>query len=612
MRNPAEEIRTLLAQRRYDEEFLQSLTRIIFFTSVLLILRFFYEEYYRLPSVQTGTLLFTLFIVVHTTWVIKQPGKFRFRRLGAIIADLGYASFLTSVMGMNAIILYPLFIWIIMGNGIRFGDFYFYSALTVAVTFLTVAIMFNSFWSRHFDLGISLIIGLILITLLNKKTLKRIHLLHQTFNNKLQMHIGTLVDEYHHDSLTGLKNRIALEKALREEPFSGLFVIDIDGFRNINELYGMYTGNRILQQFAKDLENFFASRDFTLYRIYADVFAVKANLQFIDLDLYEDTIETLLAYVENLHIGYSDSDDSDESIKLDVTIGISLEEQDALNKAEMALSYAKNHSKKYIAYSKMIDTSKSIHQLLQRKNEIKEAIHSDNFIPVFQPIVDRKGRTVKYEALIRMRKVIDGKEQLVSPHFFLDAAVKTRQYETLTLIMIEKSFRYMHTLRKPFSLNLSFNDMLNEEVLEALRHNIEKYGSGNQLTVEILESENVEDYVAIKNFIKAFKKLGVEIAIDDFGSGFSNFAHLFEIEPDIVKIDGSLIKNIDTDKKSYEFVKSIVQLAKALGIKTLAEFVSNEAIYHITYELGIDYFQGYHFSAPVTYETLQNTDKLTH
>ncbi len=611
MQIPAEEIRTFLAQRRYDEEFLQSLTRIIFFTSILVILRFFYTEYYQLPSVQTAGILFTLFIVIHTTWVIKQPGKYRFRRLFTIVADLGYVSFLSANLGMNAIILYPLFIWIIMGNGIRFGDFYFYSALTVAVTFLSIALIYNTFWSHHIDLSISLILGLMLITLLNKKTLKRIHLIHKTFNNKLQMHIGTLVDEYHHDSLTGLKNRIALEKALREEPFSGLFIIDIDGFRNINELYGMYTGNRILQQFAKELEHFFASRDFTLYRLYADLFAVKANLQFIDLDLYEETIESLLSYVENLHIGYTDNNNHDESIKLDVTIGISLEEQDALNKAEMALSYAKNHSKKYIAYSKMIDTSKSIHLLLQRKNEIKEAIHSDNFIPVFQPIVDRKGDIVKYEALIRMRKFIDGKEQLVSPHFFLDAAVKTRQYETLTLIMIEKSFKYMYALHKPFSLNLSFNDMLNEEVLEALRHNIEKYGSGNQLTVEILESENVEDYVAIKNFIKSFKKLGVEIAIDDFGSGFSNFAHLFEIEPDIVKIDGSLIKNIDTDKKSYEFVKSIVQLARTLGIKTLAEFVSNESIYHITYELGIDYFQGYYFSPPVTYETLQKTGKLT-
>ncbi len=209
--------------------------------------------------------------------------------------------------------------------------------------------------------------------------------------------------------------------------------------------------------------------------------------------------------------------------------------------------------------------------------------------------------------LIRMRKYIDGKEQLVSPCFFLDAAVKTKQYETLTLIMIEKSFRFMNKLGKAFSLNLSFNNMLNEKVLNALRENIEKYSIGDHLTVEILESENVDDYVIIKEF----KKTGIKIAIDDFGSGFSNFTHVFELEPDILKIDGSLIKNIDNDRKSYEFVKSIVQLAKALGIKTLAEFVSLKEIFDITYELEIDYFQGYYFSAPVTRKPAGKNTLLT-
>ena len=590
-----------LSDRQHDEELLQALTRILFFSILLVILGFLYTSYLSYSSIQWAISIFTLFIVLHTTWVIKQPGKYVYRRLSAIIADLSFVSFLVYVMGINAIILYPLFIWIIMGNGIRFGDKYFYTALTISTLFLSIAVYFNPFWSKHIDMSLALIIGLVLITLLNKKTLKRINLIHQTFDNKLQLHVGELVEEYHHDSLTGLKNRIALEKALKEEPFSGLIVIDIDGFRNINELYGMYTGNQILQSFAKNIETFFKHRDFELYRIYADVFAVKANLEFIDLDLYEQTIEDLLHFVEELHLGYNGTEDS---VKLDITLGISLEEKDALNKAEMALSFAKGHAKKYIAYSKMIDTSKTIHQLLQRKSEIKDAISSDNFIPVFQPIVDRSAQIVKYEALIRMRKYIDGKEQLVSPYFFLDAAVKTKQYETLTLIMIDKSFKYMHELNKAFSLNLSFNDMLNEKVLDALKYNIEYYGTGKNLTIEILESENVEDYLIINNFIKEFKKMGIEIAIDDFGSGFSNFTHVFELEPDILKIDGSLIKNIDNDKKSYEFVKSIVQLAKALGIKTLAEFVSSKEIFDITYELGIDYFQGYYFSAPVTHEKL--------
>ena len=594
-------LKQVLTKIQYDEELLQALTRITFLTIFWLLISFLYNTYLNQQSVQWAVSLFSLFTIIHTLWIIQQPGNYFYRRFIAIVIDIGFLSYLTYTMGINSIIFYPLFLWIIIGNGVRFGEKYFYTALAVTICFLPFAIYFNPFWSTHADLGLALIISLVLITMLNKKTLNRINVMHKTFNNKLQHRISELVKEYHYDSLTGLQNRIAIEKALKEEPFSGLMVLDIDGFRNINELYGMNTGNHILKNFADNLKHFFQNRPFDLYRIYGDVFAAKAKMDFIDLNLYERTVNELLMFIE-LSLGCSDDDDS---IKIDITIGISLEEENALNKAEMALSFAKARAKKYIAYSKMIDTSKSIHQLLQRKSEIKNAISTDNFIPVFQPIVNREQKVVKYEALIRMRKYIDGKEQLVSPYFFLDAAVKTKQYETLTLIMINKSFKYMNELDKAFSLNLSFNDILNEKVLNALRTNIEKYGIGAHLTVEILESENVDDYLVIKEFTQEFKQTGIEIAIDDFGSGFSNFTHVFELEPDILKIDGSLIKNIDNDKKSYEFVKSIVQLAKAIGIKTLAEFVSSKEIFDITYELGIDYFQGYYFSPPVTYENLK-------
>ncbi len=597
-------LKNLVTARKYDEELLQAVTRITFFAILLGILGTLYNEYLKIPFVQAALGVFTLFALVHFSWVLNKPGEFFLRRLSAIVADLALVSCIVYAMGMQAIIIYPLYIWIVMGNGIRYGDRYFYIALGVATLFLSVAVSFNPFWASHTDLSVALIIGLLLITLLNTKTLKRIQLLNRTLEKKVEQRIEQLEYEYHRDSLTGLKNRIALEKALRSEPFSGLIVIDIDGFRNINELYGMHTGNQILKDFANALEAFVSQKPFVLYRIYSDVFAMRATMEFIDLDLYENFVEEMLAFIDTMNLHEEHYQDA---IKLDVTLGISLEKEDALNKAEMALSYAKAHTKKYIAYSKIIDKSKTIHQLLQRKNEIKEAISSDNFIPVFQPIVDRNKQVVKYESLIRMRKIIDGKEQLVSPYFFLDAAVKTKQYETLTLIMIEKSFENMHQLQKPFSLNLSFNDILNEKVLKTLKQNIEKYNIGSQFTVEVLESENVEDYRIINNFIKEFKRLGIEIAIDDFGSGFSNFTHVFEMEPDILKIDGTLIKNIDKDRKSYEFVKSIVQLANALNIKTLAEFVSSQEIFEITYELGIDYFQGYYFSEPLTFEALQES-----
>jgi EAL domain-containing protein (putative c-di-GMP-specific phosphodiesterase class I) len=114
----------------------------------------------------------------------------------------------------------------------------------------------------------------------------------------------------------------------------------------------------------------------------------------------------------------------------------------------------------------------------------------------------------------------------------------------------------------------------------------------------LLEDENVKDFNIIKEFIRHVKQRGVKIAIDDFGSGYSNFERLLEFEPDILKIDGSLIRNIVQDSYTKSIVKTIVLFAKTQNIKTIAEYVENEHIFNILNELGVDYSQGYYFGKP--------------
>ncbi len=599
----------LLLNKKGDEEFLQVLARIFFLSFILGIVFVFDKHYLYDKTIQKVLFLFVSFIVLHAIWVIKKPGEFFIRRFFAMASDIGLISYFTYLVGMPAITLFPVLVWTITATGIRYGLKYFYTALFVGLVFYSMALELNPFWSTHYDMSISLIAGLLVMLITNRKILKHLSLLSDTFEHKLKLQMGALIKEYHYDVLTGLENRVALEKVLKKEPFTGLIVVDIDGFRHLNELYGIHTGNQILKTFAHSLDKFAKKRRFDLYRIYGDVFALRAKFNHIDIDVFESIVEELYDYVENLLPIYKNVDDF---IKIDITIGISLEEENALNKAEMALSFAKKNARKYMAYSKLLDSSKSISELLQRKQEIKNAIQSDNIIPVFQSIINREQKVEKYESLIRLRKITEDKEELLSPYLFLDTAVKTKQYENLTLIMIEKSFKFMSQINQPFSLNLSFNDILNEKVMSCIKENIQKYQIGKKLTIEILESENIEDYIVIKKFITEFKKMGVQIAIDDFGSGFSNFTHLLELEPDFLKIDGSLIKNIDTDKKSYAFVKSIVQLAKELDIQTIAEFVSTKEIFDKTYELGIDFFQGYYFSKPVEIKYLKSDLHCNH
>jgi EAL domain-containing protein (putative c-di-GMP-specific phosphodiesterase class I) len=102
----------------------------------------------------------------------------------------------------------------------------------------------------------------------------------------------------------------------------------------------------------------------------------------------------------------------------------------------------------------------------------------------------------------------------------------------------------------------------------------------------------------LEDFVIKYRNQGIKIAIDDFGTGYSNFAHILKIRPNYIKIDGSLIKNINTDKNSYELVKSIIDFSKALNIKVIAEFVHSREVYESILNLGVDEFQGFYLGEP--------------
>ena len=157
----------------------------------------------------------------------------------------------------------------------------------------------------------------------------------------------------------------------------------------------------------------------------------------------------------------------------------------------------------------------------------------------------------------------------------------------------------MEHITTKISINLSSLDIEKEETREKLYSLFEEYKDDvSRIVFELLEDEEVKDFAVIKKFIKRVKKLGVKIAIDDFGAGYSNFERLLDFEPDILKIDGSLVKNIANDSYSRNVVETIVSFAKKQNIITIAEFVENEEIFNILYDLGVDYSQGYYFGEP--------------
>jgi EAL domain-containing protein (putative c-di-GMP-specific phosphodiesterase class I) len=180
----------------------------------------------------------------------------------------------------------------------------------------------------------------------------------------------------------------------------------------------------------------------------------------------------------------------------------------------------------------------------------------------------------------------------------LNHAKKTREYFKITKIVIDKSFEKFEKFPNiKFSVNISADDIVNEAICGYILKKLEKFPYPANVTFELLESEEITNFKKVKDFIHKVRDLGASIAIDDFGSGYSNFVYI-DIKPDYIKIDGSIIKNINTHKANELIVEGIVRLAKGIGIKTVAEFVDSDEVLQKCINLGVDMFQGYYLGKP--------------
>ncbi len=194
-------------------------------------------------------------------------------------------------------------------------------------------------------------------------------------------------------------------------------------------------------------------------------------------------------------------------------------------------------------------------------------------------------------------RVFDKDDNILYPAVFIEKSKKFRLYTKLMAILIRKVSLYIRKYKINISINLDFSDMLNPKLKKIIIDELQNNHIGEMLTIEILESEKITNYELVNDFIQEVKKYGVKVAIDDFGSGFSNYDNILNLNIDYIKIDGSLIKNIDTDIYR-SLIKSIVDFSKLHKIKVVAEFVSDLKILRYVKTLDIDYAQGYYFNKP--------------
>ncbi|WP_457749043.1 EAL domain-containing protein [Sulfurimonas sp.] len=396
--------------------------------------------------------------------------------------------------------------------------------------------------------------------------------------------------QFYYDALTNLQNRRKLTETLEKRQNSFLFIINIDSFREVNDLYGDQTGDLILKEFALLLQKIIPQKEM-LYRLHSDEFAYLCQ-NGMNLHELDNFIMMILEKISQKSFQIGDNG----QINISVTIGIAYGNSLLLANADIALKLAKKRKKNYLVYNESMEMAKEYEKNFTWSKRLKKAIENDKIVAVFQPIVNTKTQeTSKYEALMRMQ---DDEGELIAPIYFLELAKKNKLYHQLTKIMIEKTFEKFKNLPYSVSINISVEDILNKEIYDFILEKLEKSKMGERIGFEILESEGIENFNQVLEFIEDVKKYGASISIDDFGTGYSNFEYLMKLKVDYIKIDGSMIKNIDTDKNSQMITQTIVEFAKKMQIKTIAEFVYSKNVFEKVAELDVDFVQGYYFGEP--------------
>ncbi len=392
---------------------------------------------------------------------------------------------------------------------------------------------------------------------------------------------------------TLLPNKVALDTFLKTDK-QDVMLFHIDNFSSVSPFYGEKSAKKLERLFALYIQSYFDKLDIDIscFHISSGKFAVVFinGTKNMDIELFCQTIHEDIKLHEIELDGFL--------YDVSATLCFARVDDNSLESAYFVLESAILDEKTYIIMDDVLDKLKQdARDNIATILKIKNAIEDDRIVPYFQPIFDIKThQIVKYEALVRLIEE-DGK--ILSPYFFLDAAKRGNYYFKITEIMFEKVFTLFNYIDKEVTLNLSFLDISNkstyDKIMTLLKRNPD---TATRITFEILEDEAVLDYKLLIDFVKAVRVHGVKIAIDDFGSGFSNFQRVMDINPDIIKIDGSIVKNISNDKKSQVLIKAINDFSHSLSIKTVAEFVCDEDVFMKVASLGIDYAQGYYISEP--------------
>jgi len=420
-----------------------------------------------------------------------------------------------------------------------------------------------------------------------------------------------------HDALTGLVNRNEFESRLKQVIMSAketaqnhaLCFLDLDQFKVINDTSGHMAGDDMLKQLAVIIQQHIDDRD-TLGRLGGDEFGL--IFENCSVSQVKVKVQNILQLIDDFRFAWEH-----HVFRISVSAGIALIDQktishtENLRQADMACFAAKNAGRNRLHVFQEEDDN-----LSQQSDEmlwvpkINEALEKNRFQLFVQAIkpTSNKENYLHYEILIRLREE-DG--NIVPPGAFLPTAERYNLITRIDYWVIDQTFSWLARNSSKvdpnshFSINLSGQSMGDEKVLNYITQMLESgLVSPHLIHFEVTETMAIANLQTANHFIKTVKKYGCGFSLDDFGSGLSSFGYLKNLAVDTLKIDGIFVRDILDDPIDAAMVNSINTIGHVMGLKTIAEFVENEAIAEKLTKIGVDYLQGYGVAKPMPIDEL--------
>ncbi len=442
------------------------------------------------------------------------------------------------------------------------------------------------------------------------------------YENMLINLIGETIDKFdnekklfikaNYDYVTGLINinyfSSEVDKILKENSYQEAYVlyIDIDNFKMVNDIFGNDVGDDVLKSVANQLTDMGDDTNF-ITRYGNDDFIVFCNSY--KRDKIKEYVEEIIFHFKN---GF---DLDDKKIRLNMCIGISEYKKDGediatlIKNADIAMGHAKKT--KYFRYHfyDNLDKEKLLKEAALTE-KLFNAIDNNEFSLVFQPQIGLKNNEViGAEALLRWNSKDFG---LVPPSKFISILEHTGFIIEVGEWIIEEAIKEQVSMREKgmnqirMSINLSPIQILDTKLVDKIQNIMEKYNANPKyIEFEITESATIDDDNFISELFEKAKDMGVSIAIDDFGTGFSSLNRLQLLPLDRLKIDKSFVDGIGVDSKKERVVGVVIELAKSLGLKSIAEGVEKKEQLNYLIDNGCDEIQGYYFAKPMYKEEFE-------